>query len=70
VVKPAGVGKRIRELREARGLSQTGLARKARIGRVTLARIEAGTQIPTLATLQRLARALGVRVTIDVRFGE
>ena len=56
------VGATIRRLREARGLSQVALARQATIGRVTLVRIEAGTQDPTLTTLARIARALGVRL--------
>jgi transcriptional regulator with XRE-family HTH domain len=56
------VGPRIQRLREARNLSQSALARKAKVGRITLVRIEAGTQDPTLETLERLARALGVRL--------
>jgi transcriptional regulator with XRE-family HTH domain len=56
------VGARIRQQRETRKLSQTALAAKARIGRITLIRIETGTQDPTLTTLARLARALGVRL--------
>jgi transcriptional regulator with XRE-family HTH domain len=54
------VGAQIRHLREARGLSQVVLARQARLGRITVVRIEAGTQDPTLGTLAALARALGV----------
>jgi DNA-binding XRE family transcriptional regulator len=54
------LGRRVRGLRHDRGLSQTDLADQARIGRVTLARIEAGVQSPSLATLDALARALGV----------
>ncbi len=56
------VGVRIRQLREARQLSQVGLARRAKIGRITLIRIEEGTQDPTTGTLGRIARALGIKV--------
>jgi XRE family transcriptional regulator, regulator of sulfur utilization len=56
------VGPVVRRLREARGLSQTALAREATVSRITLVRIEGGTQDPTLSTLGRIARALGVRV--------
>lgn len=52
----------VRRLREARGLSQTALAREAKVSRITLVRIEGGTQDPTLNTLAQIARALGVRV--------
>lgn len=53
---------RIRQLREAHGLSQVALARRAKVGRITLVRIEQGTQDATVSTLERLARALRVRV--------
>ena len=52
----------LRRLRQKRQLSQSELARKAKVGRVTLNRIEGGTQDPTLDTLERLAKALGVRL--------
>ncbi len=54
------VGATVRRLREARGLSQSALARQARVGRITLVRLEQGAQAPTVKTLGRLARALGV----------
>ncbi len=54
------LGQRIRELRRARAATQAGLAAAAGIGRVTLARIEAGIQSPNLATLEALARGLKV----------
>jgi transcriptional regulator with XRE-family HTH domain len=56
------VGPVVRRLREARGLSQTTLAREAQVSRITLVRIESGTQDPTLTTLERIARALRVWV--------
>ena len=56
------VGARIRERREALGLTQGELARKAKLGRVTVNRIERGSQDSTLTTLHPIARALGVSV--------
>lgn len=54
------VAARIVELRVTRGMSQEALAQKAQINRVTLARLERAMHQPTLDTLDRLARALGV----------
>ncbi len=56
------VGPVIRHMRETRQWAQTALAQRARISRITLNRIEGGSQDPTLHTLERIARALGVRV--------
>lgn len=48
--------------RVQRRLSQEALAKKARISRGYIARLEIGHHDPTVGTLQRLARALGVNV--------
>jgi transcriptional regulator with XRE-family HTH domain len=56
----ARVGRRVAELRAARGLSQDALATKARINRVTIARLEAALHPPNVETLDMIARALGV----------
>jgi transcriptional regulator with XRE-family HTH domain len=55
-------GKKLRKLREARGMSQAALAKGAEISEGYLLRLEAGRQDPTLGVLERLARALGVKV--------
>lgn len=52
------IGGRLRELREARGLTQTEAAERAGIGRNTLYRTEQGEN-PTLHTVIRLLRAYG-----------
>jgi transcriptional regulator with XRE-family HTH domain len=57
------MGKRIRQLRAAKGTSQTALAQSAKITREHLSRLEAGHHAPTLTVVNRLARALGVPVT-------
>lgn len=63
---PGSVGEQVRQLRVSAGLTQRQLA--ARIGSTqpAVAHLEAGRRTPTLATLQRLARALGRDVTLIV----
>lgn len=52
---------RLQELRERRKLSQAELARRSGVSQATVSRIEAGmTKGVDLATLERLADALGV----------
>jgi transcriptional regulator with XRE-family HTH domain len=61
---PAKLGTVIRTLREAKGLSQVELAKKARLARPYLVRLESGERKnPSLIILKRLAKALGVPVT-------
>ncbi|MFB7241365.1 transcriptional regulator [Streptomyces populi] len=55
-----GVGSRVRELREARGMSLSELARRSRIGKGTLSELESGRRNPTLETLYALTTALKV----------
>jgi transcriptional regulator with XRE-family HTH domain len=60
---PKQMGTRIRKLREARDLSQGELAKQARITREYVNKLEAGRYDPTVGVLQRLAKALRVKVT-------
>jgi len=60
---PHQVGRRLKALRMAAGLSQVELARKAGISREYLNRLEGGRHDPTLGTLTRLAKQLGVKLT-------
>lgn len=60
------LGRAVRELREERGWSQRQLAEAAAMTQSAVARFEAGGTVPTLPVLERLARALDVR--LDVRF--
>ena len=53
---------RLKKLRTERNLTQDSLAKKARISREYVARLEGGRQDPTLSTLQKLAKALQVEV--------
>jgi len=63
------LGKRIRTIREAAGMTQSELATAAGIGRVTEVRIESGEQSPRYETLVAIARALG-RPVADLIAGE
>ncbi len=60
---PRQMGRRIQTLREARDLSRQELARKTGMHRETIRLLEAGRFDPTLGTLTKLARALGVTLT-------
>ncbi|HTU21622.1 MAG TPA: helix-turn-helix transcriptional regulator [Gemmataceae bacterium] len=51
---------RLRELREAAGLSQYALAKQADISKQAVSSLELGEREPTWATVQALAKALGV----------
>jgi ribosome-binding protein aMBF1 (putative translation factor) len=53
------VGREVRRQREAAGLTQQQLADRATMTQSVIARLE-----PTLATLDRVARALGLELTI------
>jgi len=54
----------IATLREARGLTQRDLAKKAKVTASYVAMIETGVRKnPSLVVLKRLAKALGVPVT-------
>ncbi len=60
VTTPGGIGPRLRELREARGLSLSEVARRAGIGKATLSGLETGVRNPTLETLYAVTAQLGV----------
>ncbi len=63
-MSPKRVGAVIKKLREERGLSQQALAEKAKVTDAYIAMLETGVRKnPTIDTLKRLAKALGVPVT-------
>jgi putative transcriptional regulator len=51
---------KLKELRESAGLTQTQLAERVGISRVTLARLETSKTVPTWPVVYDLARALKV----------
>jgi XRE family transcriptional regulator, master regulator for biofilm formation len=54
----------MKRTREARGINQAELAKKARVSQGYVSKLEAGAQRnPSIDILKRLARALGVPVT-------
>jgi len=56
------IGEQLRAWRAARGLSQVGLAERAGVGAVLVARLELGQTDPRLTTLRKLAAACKVTV--------
>lgn len=54
------IARRVRELRDAHGLSLDALASRSGVGRSTISLIERGESSPTAAVLDKLASALGV----------
>jgi transcriptional regulator with XRE-family HTH domain len=60
----------LRGARRARGISQRELARRTGIAQPTIARIEAGSADPRLATLERLLEACGYVIEAAPRPGE
>jgi transcriptional regulator with XRE-family HTH domain len=63
-------GKRLRVLREAAGRSQADVAKRAGLSRVFVNQLEAGTRDPSLSTLTRVAKALGVTLAALLDAGE
>ena len=60
------IGKRVRELREERGLTISELADQAGLTRNAVSRIELGTRTPSATTVKKLAK--GLRVEPGVLF--
>jgi transcriptional regulator with XRE-family HTH domain len=56
------LGRNVRTLREARGMTQSQIARLARIPRATWTNLESGAANPTLAVLDRVATAFQVTI--------
>ena len=52
----------LREWRQRRGYSVRELAKRAGVGFMTISRIENGHMSPTVAMLEKLARALDITV--------
>ena len=58
------LARRIRALRVARKLTQAELARRIATTQSAIARLEGGDVTPTLELLQKIAAAMGLRVTV------
>jgi transcriptional regulator with XRE-family HTH domain len=66
----ARVGRVLRSCREKRGLSQEGLAEIAGLSRSFLGEIERGACVPSIETLQKLADALGEKLSFLISLYE
>jgi len=60
------VGERVRDAREAAGLTQRELAARMGTSQAAVARLEAGGTGATLTTLQKVGSALNLKVTVDL----
>lgn len=54
------IGERLRALREAKGLSQGEIEKRTGLLRCYISRVENGHTVPSIETLEKLARALEV----------
>lgn len=60
------LGRVVREMREQRGWTQERLAEAAGMTQSAVARFEAGGTVPTIPVLERLARALGAELKVQL----
>jgi HTH-type transcriptional regulator/antitoxin HipB len=60
------LGEAVRKQRLGLGLSQEELGRRAGMTQSAVARFEAGGTVPTIPVLDRLARALGLDLKIEL----
>ena len=56
------IGRRVRALRDEVGITRKGLAEQSEVALTSLVMLERGANAPSLPTLEKLARALRVRV--------
>ena len=52
----------IARIRKRRKMTQAQLAKRAGVHRIYVAQIEGQTKVPSLATLEKLAKALNVKI--------
>ena len=64
VPSPAEAATAVRDLRHVRNLSQRQLAGRMNVPRTYISKIENGKAMPTLSSLDRLARALQVDISV------
>lgn len=58
------IGKRIAELRKEKGMTQAQLAEKCGMLQPNIAAIEAGKNSTTIDVLERITKALGVKIEL------
>lgn len=62
------IGKEIRERRKELGITQPELAELAGVNVNTVVRLERGVTNPTLDVLVRIGEALGMEVTMQIKY--
>ncbi len=60
------VGEKVRDAREAAGITQRELAARMGTSQAAVARLEAGGVGATLTTLQKVAAALDLKITVEL----
>ena len=68
--KPGDLGSLIRLMREQQGLTAGQLAVAAKLSPSAISRIESGELDPSLATMRRIARALGAEALVGLRWAD
>lgn len=63
-------GKALRRIRGDRGLSQEAFADLCGLHRTYISQLERGTKIPSLSTVEQIARALAMRPSKLIAEGE
>ena len=58
-----GIGKRIRQIRKSKNLSQKEVIAEIDMGAAQYSRIESEKTEPSISTLERIAKALGIKMT-------
>ncbi len=56
------LGKNLKRIRTTNGISQGAISRVLKVDKSFISKIEAGKTNPTLATIAKIARAVGVSV--------
>jgi transcriptional regulator with XRE-family HTH domain len=62
-VLPRTIGKKVKKRRTFLGLTQEELAERVGISRAYMGFVEQGRNVPTLETLEKIARALKVKTS-------
>ena len=60
-------GEMLKRAREARAMTQAALAAKVGVHQVTIARIETGARNPSMPLLQKIAKALRMRLVVALK---
>lgn len=61
------LAEQVRALREGQGISQSELAQRIGSTQPAVARLEAGGVAPSIETLDRIAAALGLKLTVSFK---